>query len=117
MSIQLHEHSFDLVFEQWSMHSIERVLFIFAKNKNKGRVPFGHLIKANINNFAKEEPCQVCLETNGNMYTACNHGFCEPCIKQWYKKCATKQFSCPMCRSPIAVLYKEYQPVDVNSLD
>ena len=119
MSIQLHDYSFGNELEPWSMHSIDRVLFVFAKNKKKGRVPFGHLIKAKannqINNPAKEEPCQVCMETNCNIYTACNHQFCEPCMKHWYKKCAA--FSCPMCRSPIDVLYKEFLAVDVNSLD
>jgi hypothetical protein len=121
MPMQLRIYSFST--EQWIIREIERPVFRFYHGHfmKKNKVPFSYLIKAKANiNHVKEEQCQVCLETNCNIYTACNHQFCEPCMKKWHKQCEnceTKQFSCPMCRSPIDVLYKEFPPVDVNSLD
>jgi hypothetical protein len=93
--------------------------FVSMRPKTKVKAPFGQLVKIQppTEQQEQEQECQVCLDTNSNMSTACNHRFCEPCLKHWYNQCNKNQFSCPMCRSRIVSLYKDYAPVDVSSLD
>jgi hypothetical protein len=39
--------------------------------------------------------CPVCLTVKqGCLKLPCGHGFCEPCISQWFQTRTT----CPMCR-------------------
>ncbi len=47
--------------------------------------------------------CLVCLVDPADYSLACNHAFCEPCIRQWDKKSPNKD--CPSCRKPI--IYKD----------
>ena len=94
--------------------------YVTIRPKSMGKVPFGQLVKIQHpkeQEQKQEQVCQVCLDTTSNMTTACNHRFCESCLKQWYNQCNKSQFSCPMCRSHIHSLNKDYVPVDVNSLD
>lgn len=94
-------------------------VIIRCKNIKRTKAPFGTLLKPiKPEQEQEQEPCQVCLDTTSNIFTTCNHQFCESCMKQWYAKCNDmNHFTCPMCRSQIETLYKEYVPVDVNSLD
>lgn len=41
------------------------------------------------------EECAICLDSNTNYITACNHHFHKKCIEEWYK---IKPI-CPLCRT------------------
>ena len=45
------------------------------------------------------DECAVCYKSNKKAFCklVCNHSFCDPCIKTWYRN----NPSCPMCRTKI----------------
>ena len=43
------------------------------------------------------EQCSICLETNCELMTECNHAYCIECIKKWI--CVNT--GCPFCRTNI----------------
>jgi hypothetical protein len=47
-----------------------------------------------VKNVVKMEDCSICLESNSNMITSCNHQFCKDCIEDWIQ---IRKY-CPCCR-------------------
>lgn len=82
----------------------------------KKQTPFGTLVQVK-HLKSDETQCSVCLDRSSNIHTTCSHTFCEPCMRQWYYACTQKCFTCPVCRTPLHVLYKQYESVDMQSLD
>ena len=48
-----------------------------------------------------EDECPVCFETQQEITTPCNHGFCKSCIYQWCDMRGT----CPMCRKQFLKIF------------
>ena len=42
--------------------------------------------------------CTICLNSNSNIISKCNHQFCETCIVKWYEK----HNCCPLCKQDLS---------------
>ena len=48
----------------------------------------------------KIEDCSICNTNISNMYTSCQHLYCEDCITTWLEQ---QHYTCPYCRNNIGV--------------
>ena len=45
--------------------------------------------------------CPICYESKSDLITECNHQYCIPCIKQWWKHKRELIHNCPYCKTNI----------------